>query len=129
MTIRSKVCFILLLVGLVSLSIIFDSRINQGIIGESAPAPEPVPTSWIKQAILIEMAPDMGLNIWADSAEANVLRVAGIEGIIDASMRLNGHMIYARVDPRYSKDLVAQEITVLLSQPISTTLIKGNTYW
>ena len=76
----------------------------------SSPPATPTPTAWVKQDILIEVAPGLGLDIWTDNAEIDSIKVAKIDGVIDIWIMNNGHMIYARIDPRYDKSQVAKEI-------------------
>ncbi len=83
--------------------------------------PTITPTPWIKQGILIEMSAGKGVDIWTDNAETDVLEIRKIEGIIDAIVMQNGHMIYARVDPRYDKFLVAEAIKKRLGRNVVET--------
>ena len=74
----------------------------------------PTPTVWVKQDIVVEMAEGIGLQVWVDDAPNARYEVDQVEGVIDTELMQKGHMIYVRVDPRFSKVLVAEAIVTRL---------------
>lgn len=82
-------------------------RLNQ-------PTPTPTATPWVKQHILILPEARRGITIWTDNPKKDMAAInEEVEGIIDTRITSNSS-IYARIDPRYSKEIVIQEILLLL---------------
>lgn len=84
------------------------------LLRPSQPTPTPTATPWVKQDILILPEVGRGITIWTDNPKKDMAAInEEVEGIIDALITSNSS-IYAQIDPRYSKEIVIQEILLLL---------------
>ncbi len=75
--------------------------------------PTPTATPWVKQDILILPEAGRGIAIWTDNPQKDMAAINEVEGIINTHITSNSS-IYAQIDPRYSKEIVIQEILLLL---------------
>lgn len=108
------------LVSLVSMAIALDLQVPKS-------RSKPTPTPWVKQSVLVKLG-GAGLQVWSDDAARNEPRIATIEGVegVWATTKNRNEVL---VDLRYSKELVAQEIVNLLSQPMPAVPAIGESYW
>lgn len=113
--IKQKLILITLVLDSPSFAYIIGSSFQATIpLRPSQPTPTPTATPWVKQHILILPEAGRGITIWTDNPKKDMAAInEEVEGIIDTRITSNSS-IYARIDPRYSKEIVIQEILLLL---------------
>ena len=113
--IKQKLILITLVLSSLAFAYITGSSCQKATIPlqPSQPTPTPTATPWVKQDILILPEVGRGIAIWTDNPQKDMAAINEVEGIINTYITSNSS-IYAQIDPRYSKEIVIQEILLLL---------------
>lgn len=72
--------------------------------------PVSAPTPWIKQDVLVKILSNNLLEVWTDNIKSDITQVNKIEGVWHTKLVRDGYAILVYIDPRYSQELISQEI-------------------
>ncbi len=76
-----------------------------------------------KRDVKVELLPVSGIHVWADTSDAIINGIKGIEGVVYVEVHSVLPM-FVSTDPRYSTTEIAEEIKQLLSSEVPKAFLE-----